>query len=85
MLRGPKNTFKTIFDLRTQMGLAEAQNPPGRKNRVFWVELADGGAYVCTYFLVGCVTQKGPKGSYLCGKSGPTSIRYLVLTKIDFE
>ena len=35
MLRGPKNTFKTIFDLRTQMGLAEARNPPGHKNRDF--------------------------------------------------
>ncbi len=55
------------------------------KIRIFWAEASDGCVYVCTYFLVGCVIQKGPKGSYLCGKSGPTSIRYLVLKKIDFE
>ena len=35
MLRGPKNTFKTIFDLGTSMGLVEAQKSSGHKNRVF--------------------------------------------------
>ena len=51
----------------------------------FWSEISGGCAYVCKYFLVGCAAQKGPKGSYLRGKSCPTSLRYLVLKKIDFE
>ena len=51
----------------------------------FWSEISGGCAYVCKYFLVGCAAQKGPKGSYLRGKSCPTSLRYLVLKKINFE
>jgi len=35
MLRGPKNMFKTISDLRTQMGLAQAPKTSGHKNRDF--------------------------------------------------
>ena len=46
---------------------------------------SSGCAYVCKYFLVGCAAQKGPEGSYLRGKSCPTSLRYLVVSESDFE
>ena len=56
-----------------------------QKSVCFWSEISDSCAYVCKYFLVGCGAQKGPKGPYLREKSCPTSLRYLVLKKSDFE
>ena len=69
MLRGPKNTFKTIFDLRRPCGPNEALRTPLGKNRVFLSGISDNCAYVCKYFLVGCATQKVPKGSKACAET----------------
>ena len=77
--------FKTISDLRTQMGLAKAPPTTWSGNQVFWAEISDGCAYVCKYFWVGCAGRRGPKGSYLRGKSCPTSLRYLDLKIFEFE
>ena len=80
-----RTRLKRFLTSEPKWGLLRLETHLVTKIGVFWAEISDGCAYVCTYFLVGCVTQKGPKGPYLCGKSGPTSIRYLVLKKIDFE
>ena len=66
-------------------GLLRLQKQVDTKIVIFWVEISDGCAYVCTYFLVGCAGRRGPKGSYLRGKSYPTSLRYLVLKIIHFK
>ena len=80
-----RTRLKQFLTSEPKWGLLRLETHLVAKIGIFWAEISDGCAYVCTYFLVGCVTQKGPKGSYFCGKSGPTSIRYLVLKKIDFE
>ena len=66
-------------------GLLRLQKQVDTKIVIFWVEISDGCAYVCTYFFVGCAGRRGPKGSYLRGKSCPTSLRYLVLKIKHFE
>ena len=66
-------------------GLLKLPGPAGPEIGVFSAEISDGCAYVCKYFLVGCAAQKGPKGSYLRGKSCPTSLRYLDLKMFEFE
>ena len=72
----------------TSEGHLGRKKSPGRlfqKIVIFWRFFSSGCAYVCKHFLVGCAAQKGPKGSYLRGKSCPTSLRYLVLEKSGFE
>ena len=66
-------------------GLLRLQKQVDTKIGFFWAEISDGCAYVCKYFLVGCAGRRGPKGSYLRGKSYPTSLRYLVLKIIHFK
>ena len=79
-----RTRLKRFLTSEPKWGLLRLKTHLVAKIGFFWVEISHGCAYVCTYFLVGCVIQKGPKGPYLCWKSGPTSIRYLVLKKNRF-
>ena len=58
---------------------------PGPKIVIFWRKFSSGVPGGCTYFSERPAPQTHPKGSYLLEKSCPTSLRYLVLEKSDFE
>ena len=80
-----RTCLKPFWTSEPQGGLLRLQKQVVRKIGVFWAEISDGCACVCKYFSVGCAGRRAPKGSYLRGKSCPTSLRYLVLKIMDFE
>ncbi len=80
-----RTCLKPFLTSEPQWGLLKLPGPAGPKIGIFWAEISDGCAYVCKHFLVGCAGRRGPKGSYLRGKSCPTSLRYLVLKIENFE
>ena len=80
-----RTCLKPFLTSEGHLGRTKSRGRLSPKIGIFWRFFSSGCAYVCKYFLVGCAPQKGPKGSYLRGKSCPTSLRYLVLKKSDFE
>ena len=80
-----RTRLKRFLTSEPKWGLLKLPGPAGPKIGIFWAEISDGCAYVCTYFLGGCAGRRGPKGSYLRGKSCPTSLRYLVIKIMDFK